>query len=209
MSKKTEISEDRVKNKGGQGVVQKTEPYVVEVTIRGTDPILFHKYDIESVKEKGAAAKGSKSKKTDNLESYVYRNEKRDLVFPGINFKACLCEAARSKQDPRSPRKSLRDLLRAAIKVPGEASFGTKDWDFEDVRAVGIQRVKVTRTRPAMKAGWQLTFFVNVLLPEYVSEELLYDLVVDAGRLQGLGDFRPDFGCFQPINFERVLQAAE
>lgn len=51
------------------------EPYIVAVAIEGTAPILFHRWSCEDVAEKANAKKNSKAKKTDNVESYVYRNE--------------------------------------------------------------------------------------------------------------------------------------
>lgn len=209
MSKMKPINEDQVQYKGGKAVTGGYEPYIVEVEIVGTDPMLMHRYDIADVKSKEGAKKGSKEKKTDNLEGMVYRNSDREIVFPGINFKACLREAAKFKQDPRSPRKSLRDMIRAAIKVPNDASFGTKDWDFEDQRPVVIKQSRITRTRPAMKVGWKLMYEIHVLLAEYVTEELLHELCVDAGRLIGLGDFRPDFGCFRVTRFEVLNDEAK
>jgi hypothetical protein len=204
MSQSKSINEDQVKHKGGKGVVQVSEPYVVEVEIVGVDPMLFHRYDIQDVESKASAKKGSKERKTDNLAGMVYRDSRGYLVFPGINFKACLREAARFKQDPRSSRKSLRDMIRAAIKVPEDASFETKEWDYEDRRPVVIKQNRVPRTRPAMKAGWKLVYRIHVLLAEYVDEDLLHELCVDAGRLIGLGDFRPDFGCFRVTRFKVI-----
>lgn len=203
-----EISEERTKHKTkrgvGRGVVDIAEPYAVAVTIVGREPMLCHRYDTEVVAQRSGAAKGSKDKKTDNVESYVYRLPDGTCGMPGINFKACICEAAKYTQDPRSPRKSARDLFRAGIKVHGDASFGKDTWDYLDVRKVNIQRNAVTRQRPAFAAGWRLSFEIDVLLPEYIDPATLNEIVVRAGRLVGLGDFRPDFGTFQIERFEVI-----
>ena len=60
-----------------------TAPYTAKVTIRGSAAILFHRWSNEAVASKAAAAKGSRAKKTDNLESYVYRCENGHLGLPG------------------------------------------------------------------------------------------------------------------------------
>jgi hypothetical protein len=188
-----------------EGVVELSSPFVAEVSIEGTEPILLHRYDCESVAAKGAARKGSKEKKSDNLESYVYRNEKNQIVIPGINFKACLCETAKFSQDPRSPRKSARDLFRAGIKVVNDASFGHVNWEYVDKRKVSVQRNAVTRQRPAFGPGWELTYQINVLLPEYIDKNWLQEIVTRAGRVTGLGDFRPDFGLFNVNQFKVIV----
>lgn len=203
------VNEERVQHKpkkaDGKGVVDIAQPYFVEVAIEGNEMILLHRYDVESVKQKAGAKKGSTEKKSDNVESYVYRDENNEIGLPGLNFKAAICEAAKFAQDPRSPRKSARDLFRAGLRVRGLASFGTKEWDTLDVRKVNVQRNAVARSRPAMLAGWKLKFTIEILLPEYITQQWLHEVVTNAGRICGLGDFRPDFGTFMVTNF-KVLE---
>src|SRR5512146_1226015 len=79
------------------------QPYTVRVTIRGSSAILFHRWSNEAVAEKAAAAKGSKAKKSDNLESYVYRCDNGNLGLPGEYVRQAIIGAARFRQDPRSP----------------------------------------------------------------------------------------------------------
>lgn len=181
-------------------------PYIAEVTIQGTADILFHKWDCESVAEKSAAKKGSKTKKEDNLESYVYRNDKNELCIPGEYLRMSFIGASKFRQDPRSPRKSMADLAKAAvISLTPLASLGVKNWDYEDKRRVCIQRNAITRTRPAMKAGWKATIQLQCNLPEYVSPSLLNEVIQQAGKLIGVGDFRPTYGRFIVLGF-KVLE---
>lgn len=186
------------------GVVEVHAPFAVQVMIEGRDPILLHRYDAQEVDVKNKAAKGSKQKKTDNVESYVYRNEQGEIGLPGIILKSCLNDAAKYFQDPRSPRKSARDLVRASLRVGGFASFGAKDWDYLDRRRVVVQRNGITRSRPAFEAGWTLRFTILVIDPEYVTKEFLHNVVTRAGLSVGLGDYRPDFGTFRLNNFELI-----
>lgn len=199
-----QVSIDRTKGKGTNGVVSPTTTYCVDVEIVGVEAFLCHRYDPEAVKAKGAAKKGSAEKKSDNVESYVYRLDNGECGLPGLNFKASIVEAARYQQDPRSPRKSARDIVRAGIRIAGMASFGKKTWDYLDTRRVSVQRNAVPRVRPAMNAGWHLKYRIEVLLPEYISVEFLHALVEQAGRVVGLGDFRPDFGTFRVTSFKEV-----
>jgi hypothetical protein len=81
------------------------------------------------------------------------------------------------------------------------APLGATDWDYLDTRRVTVQRAGINRTRPAMKVGWQASFEFMVNLPEYVSRDDLRDVVEAAGRLIGVGDFRPTFGRFGIVSF--------
>jgi hypothetical protein len=184
---------------GAKPAIDLTKPYSARISITGIAPLLFHAWNCEAVEEKAKSAKGSKAKKQDDVESYVYRTPSEMLGIPGKNFHASLVEAGRYMQDPRSPRKSLRDLLKAAI-VPLDVIAPllpeTPTWDYEDRQRVTVQRAGITRTRPAMREGWHVTFQMLVTLPEYLPPVLLAQLVNNAGRMVGLLDFRPTYGRF-------------
>lgn len=183
--------------------VETQMPYRVSVTIEGVAPILFHAWNVESVESKGRAAKGSKEKKTDDIESYVYRNDKKEICIPGEYLRGAIVGAAKFQQDPRSPRKSAADLFKAAIvSLTPLASLGVKDWDYLDKRRVTIQRNAITRSRPAMKEGWKVTFVLMCNLPEYINAQKLNETIGQAGKLIGLADFRPSFGRFVVTEFE-------
>lgn len=178
------------------------EPYSVSVTVRGSAAILFHRWSNEAVAEKAAAAKGSKAKKSDNLDSYVYRCDNGNLGLPGEYLRQSIIGAARFRQDPRSPRKSAMDLFKAGVVSLTElADLGVSEADYIDRRRVLIQRNAITRERPALREGWEATIELMVLLPEYIDRTSLLDILTAAGRLIGVGDFRPTYGRFAVTNF--------
>lgn len=198
------VDEKTVSN-GAEDAIETTVPYVVSVTLTGIAPLLFHAWNTEAVAEKAGAAKGSKAKKTDNIESYVYRDNDGNLGIPGVCLAAALANSGRYMQDPRSPRKSAMDLVKAGV-VPLTiiAPFEpiTSKWDFEDARRVVIQRASVTRIRPAMREGWKCTFDLLINAPEYLPPAVMNHLLNQAGRLVGLLDFRPTYGRFTVTRFE-------
>ena len=188
---------------GGEDTIRHSQPYAVSVTVTGTSDLLFHAWNAEAVDEKAAAAKNSAGKKSDNVESYVYRNDDGEICLPGEYLRGSVINAAKFRQDPRSPRKSAMDLFKAAIVVTSPlASLGSKEWDYLDRRRVMIQRAGINRTRPAMRAGWTATIDLLVMLPEYVDRNMLRETIEAAGRLIGVGDFRPTFGRFGVVRYE-------
>lgn len=188
---------------GGQDAIDMTQPYRASVTISGHADILFHRWNNEAVAEKAAAVKGSKAKKSDNVESYVWRNEEGFLCLPGEYLRGSVVMAAKFHQDPRSPRKSAMDLFKAGVvSLTDLASLGAKEWDYEDSRRVVIQRSGITRVRPAMRKGWKATIELMITTPEYISPEFLQGVITKAGLLVGVGDFRPTYGRFGITNFE-------
>lgn len=182
---------------GAAPVIEAGFPYRVELTIEGVADLLFHRWNNEAVAEKAAAAKGSKAKKTDDIESYVYRMPDGNLALPGEYLRQATIHAAKFRQDPRSPRKSAMDLFKAAIvNLTPLADLGVETWDYLDMRRVVVQRAAVTRTRPAMLVGWRATFMFMCNLPEYINPQALNETIAAAGRLVGVGDFRPTYGRF-------------
>lgn len=180
-----------------------SEPYSVNIEITGSSSLIFHRWQNEYVEEKSKASKGSKAKKTDDIETFVYRDNEGNICIPGEYLRQSIIHASKFRQDPRSPRKSAMDLFKAGIIVETElASLRTKKWDYEDRRRVLVQRNAITRTRPAFSKGWKAKFQILVLLPEYISSDELHDVIINAGKLIGIGDFRPTFGRFQITKFD-------
>lgn len=193
---------------GALATIESGAPYIVRANIVGVADILFHRWNCEAVDAKAKAAKGSKAKKSDDVESYVYRNDANELALPGEYVRQSVIHAAKFRQDPRSPRKSAMDLFKAGvIALTPLASFGVTEWDYEHRCRVTIQRNGITRCRPAMKTGWSIEVDLMVNLPEYIPAEMLHDVLVNAGRLVGVGDFRPTYGRFQVKSFDALLEA--
>lgn len=187
---------------GADEVFNAQIPYQVSVTIEGASDFLFHRWNTEAVDAKAKAAKNSAAKKTDNVESYVYRLDTGELAIPGEYLRQSIIHAAKFRQDPRSPRKSAMDLFKAGIiSLTPLAPLGKAEWDYLDTRRVMVQRAGVNRTRPAMKAGWKVTFDLMVNIPEYIDRNSLRETIEAAGRLIGIGDFRPTYGRFGIVNF--------
>lgn len=188
---------------GGESAIEQGRQYAVNFDLVGTSDLLFHRWNCDAVEAKSKAVKGSKAKKSDDIETYVWRDEKGVLCLPHEYVRQAMLHAAKYRQDPRSPRKSMFDMAKAAfVPLSDLASLGTKVWDYEHRARVTIQRNGITRIRPAMRSGWKASFDFEIILPEYVPHDLFRALLDDAGRLVGLGDYRPTFGRFRVERFE-------
>lgn len=191
------------KSNGGKALIGFVEPYSVRFELTGSSDLLFHRWSCEAIAEKAAAAKGSRAKKFDDVETFVWRDDAGDICLPSEYVRMAMIHASKFKQDPRSPRKSAMDLFKAGVASNTEkATLGVKTWDYLDTRRVTIQRNGISRTRPAMKAGWRASFEFQVLLPEYVDQHLFHEVLSLAGRVIGVGDFRPTYGRFAITQFK-------
>jgi hypothetical protein len=188
---------------GAEQAIEYGHPYTATVILEGTADLLFHRWNCEGVEAKANAAKGSKAKKTDDVESYLYRDKDENICLPGEYIRQAIIHAAKFKQDPRSPRKSAMDLFKAAVvSLTVNASLGKTAPDYLHKCRVQVQRNGITRVRPAIMSGWIAEFQLTCLLPEYVSPQLLQDVMTQAGKLIGVGDFRPTYGRFSVKSFD-------
>ncbi len=187
--------------------VEFSEPYIARIRLVGIADLLFHRWNCEAVEAKGNAKKGSKAKKTDNVESYVYRNIDNEICIPGEYVRQAIIHAAKFRQDPRSPRKSAMDLYKAGVvSLDQLVSLGKDTWDYEHRCRVTIQRSGITRCRPAMLSGWEAEFSFLINCPEYIRPADLHDVAGSAGKLVGIADFRPSYGRFRVTGFETGLE---
>lgn len=208
MNKAIGLHDEQVTN-GASRIIEEGMPYIAHVTIQGNADLLMHRYQADAVEAKAKAAKGSSAKKSDDIESYVYRCDDGTLGIPGEYLRQSIITAAKSKQDPRSPRKSAMDLFKAGvITLTPLASLGLIEWHYEDRRRVVVQRSAITRVRPAIRKGWTLKFEFLVNTPEYISPDLLLEVIGLSGRLVGIADFRPTYGRFSVVRYD-LFDAAD
>ena len=186
------------------------KPFCAKVRLQGTQDILLHRWNDEDVQAKAEAKKGSEEKKRDNPEAYIYRNDEGFICIPGRYIVRAVVEAGRNFQDPRSKKKSAKDLAQAVVManevlspilVNGEPA---QKWEYDDRQRVCIMRSAITRTRPAFKKGWQVDFSLISLDPTLITPDFLRKLVDNAGMFIGLGDFRPTYGRFKVVHWEIV-----
>lgn len=190
---------------GAAGLKEFETEYIATVKITGTKNLLLHGWNIEAIEEKSKAKKNSAKKKTDDLETYIYRDKSGFIVMPCANFCASIRAAGKKFQDPTSARKSMHDLLKAIVQPHQEfarINDGVKDWEFVDRRRVTVQRAGITRSRPAFWEGWSMEFQIMILEPEYLQPDLLHRIISRAGLLEGIGDHRPTYGTYRIDSFE-------
>lgn len=193
---------------GASGAIAFEQPYIARITIKGDADLLFHRWDVEAVKQKAEAPKGSAAKKADAVETFVYRDGSNYICLPAEYLRMAIVGAAKNKQDPRSSVKSARDLFRAGVvslaelaRITTATGELTAEWDYIHRKRVMVQRRAITRHRPAFHEGWEATIEFLVTTPEYISPKLLHEVASMAGRLEGVGDFRPTYGRFQVTRF--------
>jgi len=187
--------------------------YTVETTIKGIAPLMQHRFpmpDLSDMSKGGKKSTGSKDY-TQEWREYFYATPEGDIYQPSSHIEGALVKAAVNFKVTGKRGKSYKDLIVANIivdperiphnmKIPDELDADGDKVLYVDVRPVIIQRARVVRMRPTFKAGWELSFEIQVNDDE-IQPDLLQDILALAGKTVGIGDYRPKFGRFNVVNF--------
>jgi len=147
----------------------------------------------------------------EQAEACAYRLFDDTLYAPGTWFSRAMIGAG-SYYKQRGSRKSLMYVVPAAVFVTADAipfvdSNGAMIKDFEvDARPVTIPATKgrIMRYRPKIEE-WRARIPMEIDT-DIIPVDQVHQLLEDAGRRQGVGDFRPEkrgpFGRFQITSWE-------
>jgi hypothetical protein len=183
----------------------------ITVRIVGVSPLLMHSGALAnplSVQAKELRKISKKRAKTDADHEYLSRVEWTGGLWlsggtpciPGEAIEAAFVQAA---------RKSKRgQIARAGMISPGDWLLdydGPRDlaalWQDESFRLVAGVRVgqaRVMRTRPIFRRWSAMVTFEY--LDDQMDESDVLDILRVAGRIIGLGDWRPRFGRFEIVS---------
>ena len=149
----------------------------------------------------------------DEAEMRTYRNDKGNLVVPSVQVRASLLEASKAF---KLGRTNLKTVLNSIIIEPVDdlelkspSNRPIKNYTI-DKRRVVVSRAGIMRARPVVPQ-WKLSFKIEVdrelmenSLQGTSTLELLTRVLSDAGKKQGIGDYRPQkggsFGRFEVTN---------
>ncbi|KKL93496.1 hypothetical protein LCGC14_1874090 [marine sediment metagenome] len=173
----------------------------IDVVIKGTrEGLLMHSAQgmvQQSVKKNPAKQYNPKI----DAEKVAYRNDDGKLYIPSRCLKASILNAGAWL---KIGKKSLKPILAGCTRLePTEIVLkddkGKALTEYKiDLRPVVVQRARIIRARPLIKE-WVLTFQI------IYDEQIIKDVIEDAGKRIGLLDNRPqkygENGTFEVVKF--------
>jgi len=191
----------------------------IHVSIEGVTPLLMNRFTEEAeVKVSSGTSAihlGNKGTPREQAAKKTYSDDKGNLYIPGPNIFACIIEAGKFHKAGKSKVTTKKSSLIPAGMALLEIICPLETKDFEvDSRSVVIPATggRIMAHRPRLDK-WGLSFTLEVD-DSMFAPELVRQIVDDAGRKVGLGDFRPDrkgpFGKFVVTgwNVEKDIKAA-
>lgn len=188
----------------------------IDLSLRGTAPLLIQSdqlVDPLNDLTKAIKALTGKRKKTDDdhreiarLEWYgsLYYDPETGPYVPGDNLQACLRAGGTFSRQGTAVERAVVVLTdRMAIEYQGprdiDALWGHGRQNgvgaFEFRRSVVVQRARTMRSRPIFRK-WSLSAQVE-LATDLLNLNDFTRIAEDAGRLSGLGTWRPRYGRFE------------
>jgi len=187
---------------------------VIKCKISGLTPMLMHNgrlaNPIDPIVRAIKEFSGKRNKTDDDHEQIsrleflggLYLGEDGAPCVTGESLEGMLVEGAKKAKKGRKLKAAIScgETWPLIYDGPKQPDALWQDKRFVDVRSVGVQRVKVMRTRPIFKS-WALKFEVEYL-PSVVNPGDVKTALEVAALEVGLSDYRPRFGKFVVDRFE-------
>jgi hypothetical protein len=185
----------------------------IKIRIDGTTPLICNKFtdaaaESASNGSRGSSAGQDRGTPLDIAQSKLYIGNDGNPMIPQPNLLRCLVEGGRFTKIGKSQVTTAKSsILYACVDVQGAEVpiIHTQPWKV-DTRAVRIPSTggRILAHRP-MFDDWALEFVVD-LDTSILGEKLLRQIIDDAGKRIGMGDFRPQckgpYGRFVVNNWE-------
>lgn len=192
--------------------------YTVNARIRGTTSLLQHAFPLALLKPAETTRKHMGA--TDySLEwmNTMYVTADGYLYQPASHLEGALVRAATNFRIKGRSGKSWRDPIRAYCYVQPDEVRHLRDGHpvlapgpelleqatphlSVHVARVVVSRSAVARSRLMIAPGWELDFTTEVHDPQVLASTLR-EILAEAGRMAGIGDFRPRHGRFELASF--------
>jgi len=176
-----------------------------KVNITSLTPLIVNRFHEAAAEEATSGTHGRKEYPAphEDAASRLYTNE-HSPFYPAENIRQSMIAAASRHKIGR--RAATTDVAAGVYVSPFEIPL-VGEWHV-DSRAVVIKATggRILRHRP-MFDEWNMEFDVQIDT-DLVGERLIRDILTDAGRLVGIGDFRPakkgPYGRFALVSWEKV-----
>lgn len=182
----------------------------VTIKIQGISPLLINKFQdnasLPKVSKKGHQT--DRGTPRQQAEKTAYYDEDTKLLWvPSIWLKGAVTNIS-SDYRLRNSRKNSKSVIGGCFRPITEKIYFEENYKLENIeidsRPVVIQRARVMKHRARIER-WTLTFIFEIE-DDIIPLEDINEMVTDAGRRSGIGDYRPSkggpFGRFQVIEWK-------
>jgi hypothetical protein len=168
------------------------------VHVKGVKPLLQHStYAMTLPKNK--KVKSSEHDPIEEAALCLYKNEAGKMCVPFMHILSAMRKAATNLKKGGAGKKTLKDFVFSGLEItPDLIELDTQSYDV-DIQMVRIGTSRVPRARPLFKK-WELDFKITIKDEQTWDAGTVRQVLEEAGKYQGIGDFRPLYGTFEVIS---------
>lgn len=188
----------------------------VTVKIEGVSPILINRFKENDEQPKPVKKHGKKDYGTprEQAEKTAYVDEATGKLWVPWSWVSGAIATVASDYKIAGSRKSVKSVSGGAISLMQERIFFCEGFTVADIevdsRPCVVQRARIMRHRTRLEK-WSLEFDVQID-DSILGLDEVYQILADAGRRSGMGDYRVSkggpFGKFNVVKWE-VLKGEE
>lgn len=174
------------------------------VRIEGVVPLMHNRYPLDMVGKTNKRQRGKVFNAQEEVQKCFYRDVKGVIYQPSDHIEGALIRVGSSIT--KTGRTTYKDDMKTNIAVlPQEIPFLNGEKYTIDVRlcVIPATRGRVPVARPRWDE-WAFDFTIRIFDETMLDDEVLLTLLEKAGKTQGIGTFRPKFGRFKVVKFERL-----
>jgi len=178
-----------------------------KIKIAGTTPLLMNRPSMLI----GDISKANKPLTSDykgQAESKLYANDKGKLYQPATHLRGALIEAGKHLKVVGKGKATYSKIVGYAVQIePYEIEHKKQDWEVFTCLAVNPStKGRNPLSRPMLK-DWEIEFEI-VFNESEIAPQIMKELFDIAGKIVGIGDWRPAkkgfYGKFQVTNWKEL-----
>lgn len=184
----------------------------VRVHIKGTSPLLINRFKENSEIQEAVKKSTKKDYGTprEQAEATAYRDDKTKLIWVPTSWITGAIKTIASDYKLPGTRKSMKSVVGGVVIPLEEKAYFIQKFKVSDVevdsRPVVIQRARIMRHRARLEE-WELTVDLEIDTSIIPAKDI-HQVLNDAGKRSGLGDFRPQkggpFGRFVVTSWKEI-----
>lgn len=170
----------------------------IDVHVRGIKPLLQHStYAMTLPKSK--KVKSSEYDSEEEARLCLYKDDNGINCIPSMHFLAALKKSAVNLKKAGAGKKTLKDFVFSGLEITPEMMPLTPQEYKVDVQIVKVGTARVARSRPLFK-NWEVKFQITIKDDQTWDAGTVRQVLEDAGKYQGIGDYRPLYGTFEVVD---------
>lgn len=179
----------------------------LDVVIKGVKPLMQHS-TAAMLKPKSKKVKSSEHDPEEEARDALYLNEKGEIGVPSFCLLSAFRKSATQLKKAGSGKKTLKDFVFSGLEItPDFIVLPNQKYEI-DIRPVVVQRARIMRARPVFKE-WGLNFQVVIKDEQTWDAGTVRQVIEEAGKYQGLLEFRPLYGQFEITTMKNTESGKE